>query len=403
MALTDVQIRAAKPGEKTIKLSDGNGLQLWVSPAGGKSWKLAYRFGGAQKKLPLGTYPAMGAKDARARAQEARALLADSVDPGHRRLLARAAKESSDAATFDVVAAELLAKKEREGRAEGTLEKKRWYYRLAKPFIGSLPISEISPADVLVVLRQAETKGNFETASKLRSNLGEVFRFAIATARATNDPTSSLRGALTAPIVTHRAAILDQKALGGLLRAVDGFEGQPTTRACLQLMALLYQRPGELRQAEWIEFDFAEKIWTIPAPRMKMRKPHEVPLPRQAIVVLEDLKAVSGHCRLVFPGLRTADRPISENTMNAALRRLGFAKEEMSSHGYRATASTLLNQCKKWSPDAVERAQARKDIDPMRGTYNRGRYWQERVEMAQWWADHLDTLRTGAEIASMEN
>jgi integrase len=248
------------------------------------------------------------------------------------------------------------------------------------------------------VLRKVEGKGLIETAHRLRATIGEVFRYAIATQRAKNDPTYALRGALQQPVTKHRAAILDPKELGGLLRAIEAFQGQPTTTTALKLMALLFPRPGELRLAEWKEFDLDKALWTIPASRTKMRREHRVPLPRQALMILRELHSVTGYAALVFPGLRSVKRPISENTLNGALRRMGYTQDEMTSHGFRAAASTLLNESGKFSADAIERALAHQDADAIRRAYARGEHWQERVTMAQWWADHLDSLRDGAKV-----
>jgi len=250
------------------------------------------------------------------------------------------------------------------------------------------------------VLQAVERRQKFDTALRLRAIIGEVFRLAIATARAENDPTVALRGALTIPKAKSRAAITDAKQVGGLTRAVEGFDGQATTRAALQLMALLFPRPGELRLAEWKEFDLEAAVWTIPAARTKMRREHRIPLPRQAVEILKALHPITGHGvgGLVFPGVRVVTRPISENTMNGALRRLGYDAEQMTAHGFRAMAATLLNESGKWSPDAIERALAHQDENEVRRAYVRGAYWDERVQMAQWWADHLDTLRDGAKV-----
>jgi len=246
-----------------------------------------------------------------------------------------------------------------------------------------------------------EIRGRHESARRLRSTIGGVFRYATATARAENDPTIALQGALTRPTVNHRAAVTDPTSLGALLRAVEGFEGQPATHAALKLIALLFPRPGELRGAEWSEFDLEAAVWTIPAARTKMRRIHRVPLPRQAVAVLEKLKLITGNSKLAFPGTRTAFRSISENTLNAALRRLGYSKDEATSHGFRATASTLLNECGKWNPDAIERQLAHVEGNDVRRAYARGEHWDERVEMMQWWADHLDTLRIGGEVIAL--
>ena len=398
MPLSDVKIRSAKPGEKTIKLSDGAGLQLWISPAGNKVWNLAYSFLGKQKKLSIGPYPAIGLAEARDRAREAKKLLASGVDPAAEKQRDKALQKLSNALTFETIATELLDKKRREGKASNTIGKREWLYGLAGEAFGKRPIAEIAPPEVLHVLQAVEAKGLLETARRMRSAIGEVFRFAIATGRATRDPTLDLRGALAKPQVKHRAAILDQKAFGALLRAIDAFEGQPTTIAALKLMALLFQRPGELRQAEWREFDLEKGVWSIPAARMKMRRDHRVPLPPQAVAILRQLHALTGRGELAFPGIVSVKKPISENTLNVALRRMGYGQDEMTSHGFRATASTILNESGKFSPDAIEIAQSRKDKNATRSIYSRGDFWDERVRMAVWWADHLDALRDGAKI-----
>ncbi len=401
MPLSDVQIRSAKPGQTMVKLSDGEGLQLWITPAGAKVWKLGYRYNGAQKTLTFGPYPAIGLAAARTARDDAKRLLVSGIDPAQQKALGKLAKTNNDANTFEVLAAELIDKKRREGKAQRTLEKLRWLFDVAKPSLGHRPIGEITAVEVLAALKKVEARGRLETAKRMRAVIGEVFRYAIATARASNDPTFALRGALTAPKVKHRAAITDPKELGALLRAIDAFNGQPATNAALKLMAILFPRPGELRLAEWSEFDLGKAIWIIPASRAKMRREHRVPLPRQALAILEGLQLYTGHGVLVFPGLRTVKRPISENTMNAALRRMGYSQDDMTSHGFRAAASTLLNESGKFSSDAIERALAHQDADAVRRAYARGEHWQERVTMGQWWADHLDTLRDGAKVIPM--
>ena len=398
MTLTDAKIWAAKTGDKIKKLSDGKGLQLCLMPTGGKLWRWAYRYEGKQRTLSLGAYPAIGLSKAREEAARARGLLVSGIDPHQQKKADKRENTNRKALTFGLIADELLAKKKREGKAERTIRKMRWLFDLADPLLGSRPISGLTAPDVLAALQSVEAKGRLDTASRMREVIGQVFRFAMATGRATVDPTTALRGALTAPTVAHRAAITNAKDFGALLRAIDGFEGQPTTRACLQLMALMFPRPGELRLAEWSEFDFAKGAWTIPAKRAKMRREHVCPLAPQAVAILEALRPITGQAALVFPGLRSARRPISENTMNAALRRMGFAQDQMSAHGFRASASTLLNESGKFSPDAIEAALAHQDEDAVRRAYARGAYWDERVRMANWWADHLDTLRKGADI-----
>ncbi|MGO9945164.1 MAG: tyrosine-type recombinase/integrase [Rhodoblastus sp.] len=292
-------------------------------------------------------------------------------------------------------------KLKREGKAPATLDKLEWLLSLVLPKMGARPIGEITAAEVLSILKPVEKRGNLETAKRLRGTIGQVFRYAIATARAETDPTVALRGALVAPKAKHRAAITDPVKLGAFLRAVDAFDGQPETIAALKLLPLVFTRPGELRLAEWSEFDLEKAIWTIPAVRTKMRREHQVPLPRQALALLTNLKEVTGGGRLAFPGIRSVERPISENTLNASMRRMGFKQDEVSAHGFRATASTLLNESGKFSADAIERALAHQDPDPVRRAYARGAFWTERIEMAQWWADHLDMLKSGGQIINL--
>jgi len=402
MPLTDLTIRGFKPAEKPYKKSDGGGLQLRIMPTGSKLWVLIYRNAqGKQRKLSFGSYPVVTLEKARAKRMAAKALLADGIDPFEHEKAHKAHKLESEAHTFATVAAELLAKKKREGKASNTIGKREWLYSLAGDAFGKRPIADITPPEVLKALQAVEATGRLETARRMRSSIGEVFRFAIATGRATFDPTFALRGALAKPQVTHRAAIVEPKRFGELLRAIDAFQGQPETIAALKLMALLFQRPGELRQAEWREFELCKAVWNIPASRMKMRRDHRVPLPRQALAVLHDLHAITGRGDLVFPGIVSARKPISENTLNIALRRMGFGAEEMTAHGFRATASTLLNEAGLFLPDAIEAAQSRMDRNAVRSIYARGDYWEERVRMAQWWADHLDTLRKGADVVPM--
>lgn len=402
--LTDKAIKNAKTGERLTILSDGGGLQLWLTPAGGKLWNYAYRFGGKRRKLAIGPYgkePAgIPLEAARKRRDEAVGLLREGADPSTRKRQVKAARAEANANTFEVVADELLAKRKREGIAAATAGKLEWLLGLAKADLGALPIADISAGEVLRVLRPLEAAGKLETAKRLRAVIGSVFRYAIATARADNDPTQALRGAIASPKPEHRAAITDPTAFGDLLRAIDGFMGQPTTKAALQLMALLACRPGELRHATWVEFDLDRRVWNVPAERTKMRRPHRIPLPAQAVAILKALHPVTGHgaAGLVFPGLRSVKRPISENTMNAALRRIGFSQEEASAHGFRSTFSTLANESAKWSGNAIEAALAHIEPNAVRRAYARGDYWDERVKMMNWWANYLDTLRKGARV-----
>ncbi|WP_315800791.1 MULTISPECIES: tyrosine-type recombinase/integrase [unclassified Bradyrhizobium] len=402
--LTDAAVRNAKASGRLVKLSDGGGLQLWLTPSGGKLWNFAYRFGSKQKKLALGEYGKAPAgvplEAARRLRDEAAGLLRDGIDPAIRKRQVKAARAEAQANTFSVLADELLAKKKREGVATATAGKLEWLLGLAKADLGPLPIGDVSAGEVLRVLQPLEAAGKLETAKRLRAVIGAVFRYAVTTARANADPTQALRGAIAAPRPKHRAAIIEPVAFGGLLRAIDGFQGQPTTKAALQLIALLAPRPGELRHATWAEFDLDAAVWNIPAERTKMRRPHRVPLPAQATAILRDLHPITGRgvAGLVFPGLRSVTRPISENTLCAALRRLGYSNDEMVAHGFRSTFSTLANESGKWSINAIEAALAHVEPNAVRRAYVRGDYWDERVKLMTWWADYLDALRQGARI-----
>jgi integrase len=393
MALSELQIRHAKPQAKPYKMSDGGGLQLWISPDGAKRWRLAYRFGGKQKALAIGVYPAVGAKQARDEREKAKALLAAGQDPSAVRKLTKASAISAAANTFDAVADELLAKKSREGKAERTSSKIEWLLSLARPDLGPRPIAQITAAEVLRVLKIVEARGKLETAKRLRATIGQVFRLAIATGRAENDPTGALRGALAAPVVRHRAAIIDPKGFGALLRAIDGYEGAPETKAALLLSALTFCRPGEIRSAEWVEIDLQNAVWSIPAEKMKMRRPHRVPLSKEAVAVLDSIKLITGNYRFVFPSARSHKRCMSENTITGALRRLGFTKDEMTAHGFRSAASSILNESGLWNADAIERQLAHVDNDSVRRAYARADFWDERIRMMQWWAVQCRKMR----------
>ena len=395
MALTDTAIRANKPRTKSYKLTDSGGLHLLITSKGGKLWRLAYRFAGKQKTFALGAYPAVTLAEARTGRDAARKHLAAGIDPSIKRKI----DKQSAANTFRLVGDELLDKFEREGRAPATLAKLRWLLDFAFASFGDRPIAEITAPEILFVLRRIEARGKVETARRLRGTCGMVFRYAIATARAERDPSADLRGALTAPKVTHRAAIIEPNAIGGLLRAIDGYGGYSVVRAALQLDALFFVRPGELRHAEWREFDFDGAEWRISAEKMKMRRVHRVPLSRQALVILQELKSMTGYSRWLFPSIKSAMKPISENTLNGALRRLGYSSDEMTAHGFRAMAATRLNEIGRWSPDAIERQLAHEEQNATRRAYTHGaEYWFERVAMMQAWADYLDELRLAGKI-----
>ncbi|WP_225204924.1 tyrosine-type recombinase/integrase [Novosphingobium huizhouense] len=399
MPLSDATIRNLKPRDKDYRVADEKGLYLQVSPAGGRLWRMKYRTAtGSEKKLAFGAYPEVSLKAARDLRDEARKLLAAGIDPAEKKKQDRHAAKVSAANSFVVVAHSYIAKCKREGRAEATTTKQEWLLKLLDRAIGQRPIAEIQPFEMLEAVRRHETTGRTEAAHRALQFASQVFRFAIANQLAASDPTRDLRGALTSHKSKHHAAILEPRKAGELLRAIDGYDGHPVTRYALQLAALVFVRPGELRHAEWSEIDSKAKVWRIPAEKMKARAEHVVPLSEQALDVLAKVRELTGDGQYVFPSIRTHLRPMSENTVNAALRRLGYASDEMTGHGFRAMASTLLNESGKWSPDAIERALAHKDKDAVRAAYHRGAHWQERVDMAQWWADFLDTLRTGAEV-----
>lgn len=396
MALTDARCRAEKPAPNRKKLSDGQGLQLWIQPGGAKLWQLVYQFQGKQKQIAFGPFPEVSLGQARELRDAARKSIREGVDPATKRTskLPEALVQVGPGDTFREVAMEYLEKRRREKLATVTMTKKEWLIDLALPGLGEKRCLEIKPVDVLRVLQELEARDCLETARRLRGTIGAVFRYAVITGRADNDPTPALRGAIATPKVVSRAAVTEPEKFGELLKAIYAFEGQPTTVAALKLMALLFPRPGELRFSSWPEFDIKKAVWVIPAARTKMRREHHVPLPKQALVVLEELREITGHRPILFPGLISRDRPISENTMNVALRRLGFAQEEMTSHGFRASASTLLNESGKWSADAIERQLAHIDKNAVRRVYARGAFWDERVSMMAWWGDYLERLRT---------
>lgn len=393
MPLTARGIETAKPniGAKVTKLSDGGGLQLWITPTGSKLWRLAYRFAGKQKLLALGAYPIVSLKEARERRDQQKRVLESGRDPSVERKV-------SAANTFAAVADEYLEQMKSDGRAETTIAKNTWLLDFARPALGARPIAEITSADILAVLRGIERRGKRESARRARAVVGAVFRFGIANSKVTGDPTVALQRQLAAPDVTHRAALLDREGFGGLLRSIDGMDAQPITRCALRLCALLAPRPGELRLAEWSEFDLDVAVWVVPAGRMKMRRPHASPLSPQAIAMLRDLQEMTGKGRFLFPSTRTPNRAMSDGTLNAALRRLGYTKEDATSHGFRVSFSSLANESGKWHPDAIERQLAHADDDAVRGAYARSPYWAERVRLMTWWADECDAMARGAEI-----
>jgi integrase len=394
--LNDTRIRSAKARERDYKLTDFDGLYLLVRKNGSKLWRFAYRFDRKQKQIALGAYPEVTLADARDRREAARKVLANGKDPSLERRLEKIAR-AAGGNTFREVAEEFLDKQQREGRAEATLGKNRWLLEPAYATFGDRPIGEVTAPELLHSLRKFELRERYESARRLRAVAGMVFRYAIATGRATRDISVDLRGALTTPKENHRAAITEPSEVGALLRAIEGYSGQPTTRLALQLSALLFVRPGELRLARWKEIDFDRAIWVVPAATMKMNRPHRVPLARQAIVILRELHRITGQGEYVFPAVDSVRRCMSNNTLNAALRRLGYSKEEVSVSGFRTTASTLLNEMGRWNRDAIERQLAHLEENDVRRAYmHAAEFWSERVEMMQVWADYLDQLRYGA-------
>jgi integrase len=396
MPLSDVAIRNAKPREKSYKMGDSLGLFLLVQPSGGKLWRFKYRVLRREKKLALGTYPDIGLSEARRRRDEARQMVAHGRDPAREKQLEKHRAFMEAANTFAAIADEYCRKRRRDGaRAWAPATAKRSEYLLSQLSIsiGRLPVTEIGPADVLAAIRKIEAKGNYESARRTLQLASGVFRYAVATVRLDSDPTRDLRGALIVPKVTHYGAVIDPKEVGELLLAIDDYEGHVVTKLALRIAPHVFVRPGELRHAEWGEIDLEAAVWTIPAEKTKMRKPHHVPLSLQVIELFRSLQLFSGNSGYAFPSIRSRKRPMSDSTLNAALRRLGYASDEMTGHGFRAMASTLLNESGLWSPDAIERALAHGDTDRVRAAYHRGTHWKERVKMAQWWSDHLDELR----------
>jgi len=390
MPLTDTRIRQLKAEAKAYKAADSGGLFLLVTVSGSKLWRMKYRFDGREKLLSFGTYPETGLARAREKRQEAKALLADGIDPMAKAQADREAAAAQNEHTFALIAAELIDKQRREGKAETTLNKKQWLIDMANKDFGNMPIREIRPALILETLRKVEALGNYESANRLRSTIGQICRYAVATARADNDPTYALRGALIAPTVSHMAAATSRSEFAAVVRAVWAYDaGTPSTRAALKLMALLYTRPGELRLALWEEFDLEKAIWTIPASRTKMRREHVKPLPAMAVQILRDLRSETGSNYRAFPSSIARDKPISENTMNQALRRMGFEPDQHTSHGFRASASSLLNESGLWNRDAIEAELSHIGADQVRRAYHRASYWEERVKMADWWAEQI--------------
>ena len=402
MALTDTTIKNAKPRDKAYKLYDSAGLYLSITPAGGKLWRFKFVFGGKELLLSLGSYPEISLKGAREKRDAARQQVAEGKSPTVEKKRAAVAATINAATTFDAVAEEFIDKRAKEGLADVTISKSRWLVSLLSPAIGSRAVADIEPFELLSAIRKIEAAGNLHTAKRALELSGRIFLYAIATARARNNPARDLRGALRSATTEHHAAILDKEALGTLLRAIDAYGGQPATVWALKIAPHVFLRPGELRKAKWEDIDFESGTWRVPVEVTKMRREdHFVPISRQVRSMLIELRPLSGRSDYLFPATTTPKRCMSENTVNQALRRMGFSGDEMTAHGFRSTASTMLNESGKWTADAVERALSHK-IGGVRGVYHRGKHWIERVEMAQWWSDHLDVVRTGAEVIHLK-
>lgn len=366
---------------------------------------MKFKHRGVEKKLSFGCYPEVSLRDARKLRDDAREVLAEGKKPVLEKQRERIRAEALAENTFTRIANEYCSKRRRDGDrawAPSTAARCEYLLSLLDTSIGTMPIHEIEPIDALAAIRRVEKRGQLESARRTLQLAGTVFRYAVATARLKSDPTRDLCGALLTPTVKHYGAVTETKDVGKLLRAIDACEGQGMTKWALQLAPHVFERPGELRYARWDEIDFDAAVWTIPAEKMKMRKPHHVPLSTQSIALLLEIRSITGSNGYVLPSMRSRTRPMSDNTLNAALRHLGYASSEMTAHGFRAMASALLNESGKWSYDAIERALAHGDTDKVRAAYHRGTHWKERVAMAQWWSNLLDSLRCGATTSLLE-
>lgn len=395
MPLTDARVKAASPREKPYRLWDAHGLYLEVSPAGGRLWRFKYRVAGKEKRLALGAYPEVGLKEAREKRDDARRLKRDHVDPGAARRDAKSAKVAEEriaGATFKVLAEEWLAKNTprwSSGHA-GTVRDR--LTTNVYPWIGSKPIAAIESPAVLSVIRRIEARGAPEVARRVLQVVTQIFTYAIATGAAIRNPAADLRGAIPPPPKGHHASITDPRGVSSLLKALDGYSGAFVTRCAIKLAPLVFVRPGELRRAEWAEFDTDNAEWRIPAEKMKARAVHIIPLSRQSLAIIEELRPLTGDGKYLFPSVRSPSRPMSENTVTGALRRLGYTGDEMTGHGFRSMASTLLNE-QGWNRDAIERQLAHGERDKVRGAYNYAEHLPERRRMMQAWANYLDGLR----------
>lgn len=394
MPLTVKEIESAPPQSRPWKLADERGLYLLISPNGSKRWQLRYSFQGQKKKISFGPFPEVSLKSARAKRDYARTMIADGIDPLHRRRTKKLEAKLASENTFAAVAREFIAKRANDGDkaiCETTQKKTEWLLSLIEPKLGNVPVSQISAPLLLSILVEVQDSGRRETAKRLRSFINRVLNYAIATSRAENNPAPALLGALSAPNTRHHPAVIEPGDLSDLLRALDTYRGYASTNAALKLSPHLFQRPGEIRTMKWVDLDFDKAIWTIPAGETKMRLEHRVPLSQQAISIIRSMEDVAAYSEYVFPSFNPK-KPLSENAVNGALKRLGYGGI-MTAHGFRTTASSLLNESREFHPDAIERALAHQDGNAVRAIYNRTQYWDERVRMMQWWSDKLDSLK----------
>ena len=397
--LTDIKIKNIQPGAKAQKYSDGEGLHLFVTTKGQKYWRYSYRYQRKQKTLSLGVYPALSLKEARLKHQEAKKTLNEGEDPGFKKKIDKAIKHDPADNSFESVAREWISKQK---WSANYLEKQET--RLKKdilPYLGDRPIDQIIAREVLIVCRKVEDRGAIETAHRVKQICSQVFRYALGLSLVDSDPARDLKTVLTPVETKHMAAITDPKEVGGLMRAIYGFTGTPVVRAVLIFSAYTFPRPTEIRHAEWSEIDFDEKVWRIPPEKMKMRRRHIVPLSWQAIEILREIQPLTGDGKYIFPGMRGKGTVISENTVNAALRRLGFTQDEQTHHGLRGTASTLLHE-QGWKSEVIEKQLSHEDSNEVRNAYNHAKYLDERNEMMQAWADYLDRLKAGGEIVNFK-
>ncbi len=401
MPLTDTAIRNAKAAAKPIKLSDERGLFLLVAPSGGKWWRFRYRFNGKHKSLSMGVYPDVPLIKARKKRDEARQLLADGIDPSQNRKAMKSARMERAANSFEVVAREWFEKFKPKWAVSHSDKIIKRLENDVFPWLGGRPIAEITAPQVLSCLRRIEGRGALDTAHRAMQNCGQVFRYAVATGRAERDPTRDLKGALPPATHEHFAAITEPVAVGELLRAIDGFRGTFIVQCALRLAPMIFVRPGELRKARWAEFDLDKAEWRYLVTKTKSE--HLVPLASQAVAILRELQARTGHGDYLFPGARTNGRPMSDAAVNAALRRMGYdTRTEVTGHGFRAMARTILHQELGIAPEIIEHQLAHRVPDALGKAYNRTKFIKERQKMMQQWADYLDKLKAGADVIPLK-